>query len=73
MRSEAAGELESQILLWAKRNNARNNLRTLIATLSDILGKEIEWNAVNLSELLSDDQVKVFFYGGIILNFISLL
>lgn len=59
MRFEAASELETAIINWAKKNNTRNNLRTLIATMGDVLGKESEWNPINLSELLSNEQVKV--------------
>ena len=47
------------IIGWAKKNGSRNNLRTLIATLADVLGKDIEWNPITLGELLSNEQVKV--------------
>ena len=47
--------LEPKILNWAKKGNQRNDIRTLLCTMKDILWKDCGYAGCSLGGLLNDN------------------
>ncbi len=52
-------EIEPLILKWAKKGNQRNDIRTLLCTLNDILWENSGFTKCNLSSLIDEKSLKV--------------
>jgi len=61
-RDKAYDELEDGIKKWAGKNNQRNNIRALLCTLHEVVWKESEWQALGLSDLMANGQIKKHYY-----------
>jgi len=51
-------ELEPRILKWSHKEKIRNNLRTLLYTLPDIVWQNSGWDAVDFSSLMDVNTIK---------------
>jgi len=61
LKLKAGESLEPKILAWAKKGNARNDIRTLLCNLTDVLWEDCGYTSCSLGSLLDKKQVKVFY------------
>lgn len=59
VKHEVGLEVEPLILKWAKKGNQRNDIRTLLCTLHDVLWPNSGLKKCTLANILDDSSVKV--------------
>eukprot|EP01017_Pseudomicrothorax_dubius_P048358 TRINITY_DN8784_c0_g1_i9.p1 TRINITY_DN8784_c0_g1~~TRINITY_DN8784_c0_g1_i9.p1 ORF type:complete len:364 (+),score=88.92 TRINITY_DN8784_c0_g1_i9:183-1274(+) len=55
-------ELEPKILKWAKKDTVRNNIRTLLCNLHEVLWEGTKWTQVSIASIVSNEDVHVSFF-----------
>ncbi|KAH9458092.1 hypothetical protein MJO29_005211 [Puccinia striiformis f. sp. tritici] len=57
LKLEFKDQIDTKIENW--KNGKQNNLRALLSSIDTVLWDKLDWKKVNMSELLTDSQVKI--------------